>query len=252
MASSSARTWIMLRGLAREVGHWGDFLERFQSRFPQDEVLAIDLPGTGAHLAIPSPTTIEGIFNFVRAEAIAKAKNENDFNVVALSLWGMVATEWLRKKSDDLARVVLINTSSRDLSPFYHRLRWQVWTDFLRLVSVQAAREREKGIIDVLMNNAEAREVALAQWTKIAVERPISYKNFFNQLLAASRFEGLTSDPGIPVLLLSSLGDRLVDPSCSTKLHERFNWPIRRHPWAGHDLPWDDPQWVLDRIQEWN
>jgi pimeloyl-ACP methyl ester carboxylesterase len=162
-----------------------------------------------------------------------------------------VAMEWVRQKSDDLAAVVLSNTSSKG-SPFYHRLRWQVWRDFARLISVQAVRERERGIIDVIMNNPEAREMALPLWTKVAVERPMSYKNFFNQLLAASRFEGINIDPGVPTLILNSLGDRMVDPSCSTNLHERFNWPIRRHPWGGHDLPWDDPQWVLDRIQEWN
>ncbi|MGZ3723340.1 MAG: alpha/beta fold hydrolase [Bdellovibrionales bacterium] len=249
---ASVHTWILLRGLAREKGHWGDFIEKFSARFPGDEVLAIDLPGTGEHLSQASPMTITGIFNHVRSEAISRAKNQSQFKLVALSLGGMVAMEWMRQKSDDLAGCILINTSAKELSPFYNRLRWQVWRDFARLVSVQAAREREKGIIEVIMNSPEAREAALPEWTKIAVERPISYKNFFNQLLAASRFDGLKTNTDVPTLILNSLGDRLVDPSCSTKLHERFNWPIRRHPWGGHDLPWDDANWVLDRIQEWN
>lgn len=252
MATQSNKTWIFLRGLAREKAHWGNFLEKFQTRFAGDEVLAIDLPGTGEHISTPSPLTIEGIFNHVRSEAVSRAKNQTQFHLVALSLGGMVAMEWMRKKNEDLAGVILINTSLRELSPIHRRLRWQVWRDFARLVSVQAAKEREKGIIDVIMNSPEAREHALPQWSKIAVERPISYKNFFNQLFAASRYSGFSIDPGIPTLLLNSLGDRLVDPSCSTKLHERFNWPIKRHPWAGHDLPWDDDNWVLDRIQEWN
>jgi pimeloyl-ACP methyl ester carboxylesterase len=245
-------TWILLRGLAREKGHWGNFFDRFKSAHSPDEVLAIDLPGSGEHLAQASPATINGIFNCVRAEAVSRARHQTQFKLVALSLGGMVAMEWMREKSDDLAGVVLINTSSRNLSPFYNRLRWQIWRDVVRLISVQAARERERGIIDVIMNNAEARELALPQWTKVAVERPMSYKNFFNQLVAASRFEGLAQEPKLPTLILSSLGDRLVDPSCSTQLHEKYNWPIHRHPWAGHDLPWDDPQWVLDRIGEWN
>jgi pimeloyl-ACP methyl ester carboxylesterase len=252
MANSSSRTWIFLRGLAREKAHWGDFLNQFAARFPGEEILAIDLPGTGEHLHTASPATIEGIFNHVRSEAIVRASEGARFKIFALSLGGMVAMEWMRKRPEDIEKCILINTSSSDLSPFYNRLRWQVWRDFLRLVSVQAAREREKGIIDVIMNSAEAREKALPEWAKIAVERPISYKNFFNQLLAASRFGGLTVDTEVPVLLLNSLGDRLVDPSCSTRLHEKFNWPIKRHPWGGHDLPWDDANWVLDRIQEWN
>jgi pimeloyl-ACP methyl ester carboxylesterase len=250
--TSDSHTWILLRGLAREKGHWGNFLEKFAAAHPGDEILPIDLPGTGDHLAQNSPTTINGIFNFVRSEAVSRARNQSQFKILAVSLGAMVAMEWMRCKSDDLACCVLINTSSKSLSPFYHRLRWQVWRDFVKLVSVQVARERERGIIEVIMNSPEAREAALPQWTKVATERPMSYKNFFNQLLAASRFEGLTIDPEVPTLILSSLGDRLVDPSCSSQLHDRFNWPIRRHPWAGHDLPWDDPKWVLDRIQEWN
>jgi hypothetical protein len=35
-------------------------------------------------------------------------------------------------------------------------------------------------------------------------------------------------------------------------LHEKWGWPIERHPWAGHDLPWDDPQWVISQIDTWN
>jgi len=248
----TAYTWIFLRGLTREKGHWGNFIERFKSAHPKDEVLAIDLPGSGDHLTQPSPTSINGIFNCVRAEAISKARAQSQFKLVALSLGGMVAMEWMKVKSDDLAGVVLINTSSRTLSPVYNRMRWQIWGDVVRLISVQTARERERGIIDIIMNSPEARETALPQWTKVAVDRPMSYKNFFNQLLAASRFEGLVIDPKLPTLILNSLGDRLVDPSCSTQLHEKFNWAIHRHPWAGHDLTWDDPQWVLDRIGEWN
>lgn len=249
---SDSQTWILLRGLAREKGHWGDFSDKFAARFPGDEILLIDFPGSGENLALSSPTSISGILNSVRSQAIARARNQSQFKILAVSLGAMVAMEWMRQKSDDLSGCVLINSSAKNLSPVYDRLRWQVWLNFARLVSVQSAREREKGIIEVIMNNPEAIEAALPLWTKIAMERPISYKNFFNQLLAAAKFKGLETDPGVPTLILNSLGDKLVDPSCSTKLHERFNWPINRHPWAGHDLPWDDPEWVLNHVQEWN
>jgi pimeloyl-ACP methyl ester carboxylesterase len=87
---------------------------------------------------------------------------------------------------------------------------------------------------------------------KIAYEQRGSYMNFANQLFAAARFKGLERRPDVPVLLLNGLGDRFVDPSCSTVLHDKFNWPLERHAWGGHDLPWDDPEWVLSKIRAWN
>ncbi len=245
-------TWILLRGLGREKGHWGPFMEQFKKTVPGDEILAIDLPGMGEHRELTSPQTIEGIFNFVRAEAVAKARRQGQFKILATSLGGMVALEWMRQKSDDLAKVALINTSVHSLSPFYYRLRWQVWKDILRLATVQGVREREKGIIELLMNSAEARDAALSVWTKIAMDHPVSYISFFNQILAASRFSLSLKDCPVPVLLLNGLGDRLVDPSCSTSLHEKWGWPIVRHPWGGHDLVWDDAPWVINKVAEWN
>jgi pimeloyl-[acyl-carrier protein] methyl ester esterase len=252
MANNDSRsTWILLRGLAREKGHWGSFVEQFAASFPDDEVLAIDLPGFGEHREDRSPMQMSGIFDQVRGEAIARVRKQGKFKLLTVSLGAMVAMEWLKQKSEELSACVLINSSSRALSPVYQRLRWQVWPQFVRLLAMQNVRDRERAIIELLMNNPEAREQAFPQWTKIANEHPVSYVNFLNQLLAAANFKGLDqleSGAGVPTLILSGLGDRFVDPSCSTRLHERFHWPIHRHPWAGHDLPWDDPQWVIEKV----
>lgn len=247
----ATNSWILLRGLAREKGHWGPFLEQFAAAFPGDEVLAIDLPGAGDFYEMKSPATVTEIFQFVRAQAVERSRAQGAFRLVALSLGGMIAMEWMRRKPEDLASCVLINSSAKGVSPSYYRLRWQMWPSVLRLATVQSAKDRERGIIEMLMNNAEARETALPLWTRIAIERPVSVKNFVNQLRAAMTFEALVIKPNVPTLLLSALGDRFVDPSCSTALHEKIGWPIRRHPWSGHDLPWDDGKWVIDHIQQW-
>ncbi len=245
-------TWVLLRGLAREHGHWGPFIEQFRAAFPHDEVLTIDLPGAGEFVHESSPRSIAEIFNFVRAKAVERARSQSPFKLVAISLGGMVAMEWMKQKPGDLQSVVLINTSSNALSPFYKRLRWQVWRNFAAILATQTVRDREKQLIDLLLNSEEARAQALPLWVKLGNERPTSYLNFSNQLLAAARFGGLKRRVDVPVLLLNSLGDRLVDPSCSSALHEKWGWPIERHPWGGHDLPWDDPQWVIARIDTWN
>ncbi|HBH40280.1 MAG TPA: alpha/beta hydrolase, partial [Curvibacter sp.] len=40
-------TWVLLRGLSRETGHWGGFVEAFAQPLPQARVPALDLPGNG-------------------------------------------------------------------------------------------------------------------------------------------------------------------------------------------------------------
>jgi pimeloyl-ACP methyl ester carboxylesterase len=53
------------------------------------------------------------------------------------------------------------------------------------------------------------------------------------------------------MLVLASLGDRLVSPGCSRRIASRWALPIRLHPTAGHDLPLDDPEWVVQQVLGW-
>ena len=47
--------WILLRGLTRESGHWGDFLPLCQQACPDGGVLPLDFPGSNVwhHQASP-------------------------------------------------------------------------------------------------------------------------------------------------------------------------------------------------------
>lgn len=250
-ASVRPATWVFLRGLAREKGHWGSFTERFAARFPHDEVLPVDLPGSGEFHKSTAPGSMSEVFQFVRGQVMERAKHPGTLKLFALSLGGMVAMEWQRQRSDELAACVLINSSSKS-SPIHQRLRWQIWGQFVKLAVGQTVRERERGIIDLTLNNSDAKAEALPLWTKIGTERPISYLSFLNQLRSAATFAELAQATPVPTLLLNSLGDRLVDPSCSSRLHDSMGWPIRRHPWAGHDLTWDDPEWTIRQVEDWN
>ena len=244
----ATKTWILLRGLGQEAGHWGPFVEDFSRAVAPESVLALDLPGSGHHFTRVSPTTINGLFRFVRAEAKRLAKPNSKINLVALSLGGMVAMEWLRQNPEDLGRVILMNSSDAALSPVRDRLRWQIWTRFLRLLAQPNVREREKNLAELVINDEAARTLAIPVWTKVASEHPMGARSFLNQLWAAARFRAVEGSTSVPVLVLSGLGDRLVDPSCSSRLAERHGWPHARHPWAGHDLSWDDPEWVKAQI----
>lgn len=243
------KRWIFLRGLAREQGHWGGFIDLFRSHFPNDDIQCIDLPGTGLHVDEESPRTISEIYQRVRDEAMMV--EHSPVRLMTVSLGSMVAMEWLQKNLSEIEFCVMVNTSTKQSGPFYKRLRWQVWVEFLKILMIQKPRDRERAIVDILMNSAEARETALPIWTKIAVERPVSRNNVLNQLMSAAMYEGLNEAPKSPVLLLSGLGDRFVDPVNSESLQKLWGVAFYRHPWAGHDLPWDDGQWVVSKIQEW-
>jgi pimeloyl-ACP methyl ester carboxylesterase len=79
----------------------------------------------------------------------------------------------------------------------------------------------------------------------------VSRRNVIRQLVAAANYRGAAPTAKIPILVLTSTEDRLVDPACSRALAAHLGAPVREHPTAGHDLPLDDPDWVVDRIREW-
>jgi hypothetical protein len=73
---------------------------------------------------------------------------------------------------------------------------------------------------------------------------------FVRQLYAASRFRAPASLP-LPTLALGTRGDRFVDPRCTERLAAHFGLPVRWHDTAGHDLPADAPEWVIEQVSAW-
>jgi pimeloyl-ACP methyl ester carboxylesterase len=70
-------------------------------------------------------------------------------------------------------------------------------------------------------------------------------------LLAAARYRAPRQAPGLPILLLASQHDKLVDSRCSQALAAAWRCPLEMHPTAGHDLPLDDPHWVAQQVLGW-
>ena len=75
--------------------------------------------------------------------------------------------------------------------------------------------------------------------------------NALRQLLAAARFRASTQAPACPVLLLGSEHDGLVNVQCTRAIARRWGSTVALHPDAGHDLPLDDPQWVINQVRQW-
>ncbi|MGZ5052298.1 MAG: alpha/beta fold hydrolase, partial [Methylobacter sp.] len=243
MSKELGKNWILLRGLARESGHWGDFVPLLQSAFPDAQITTLDLPGTGCFYRESSPCTINAITDSVRRNAFDKGVMQKPVTILALSLGAMVAWEWMRSYPEDICGAVLINTSFADLSPFYHRLRWQNYRDFAALVMTRNVFKRESAILGLTSNRRNRHKQIAHSWENIQKKRPISLKNSFRQILAAAAYRPCDNKPKKPVLLLNGLGDRLVAPACSEAIQNKWNLELRRHLWAGHDLTLDDGAW---------
>lgn len=251
----SNRVWVLLRGLTREQRHWGDFPETLQARFPDDEIVLYDSPGNGLRYKEKSKTTIIDMVDDVRSHLLYKSIRQ-PVHIIALSLGGMVAIEWINKYPDECASATLISTSLRGLNPFYQRLLPSAYPAvFYSLLLSKDARENEtaslKLISNIISDDKIKKEQTINRWVVYAEQCPVSGINGLRQLLAAIRFRVPKRRPDIPMLVLSSSQDHLVSPECSVSLAKYWNLPIHTHDESGHDIPLDDGDWVCRKISQW-
>ncbi|WP_206956377.1 alpha/beta fold hydrolase [Trinickia acidisoli] len=246
--------WILLRGLTREARHWAQFPARLRASGLDAEIVCLDLPGSGQHVDLRAPTSIAATTDFVRAR-LAVDGHAPPYRVVALSLGAMVAVDWAQRFPAEIERLVLINTSMHRYSGPHERLRPSAWPRALRAAwrwrGRQDRRVAEAAIHALTCRREDEREADLAAWIEIYESAPPTRTNALRQLLAAARFRGTPLAPRCPTLVLASRDDALVHPVCSTKLAAAWGATLIEHPWAGHDLPHDDPAWLADAIAAW-
>jgi pimeloyl-ACP methyl ester carboxylesterase len=251
-AMKAPTRWVLLRGLARESAHWGRFPEQLHAALgPGHAVRTLDLPGNGVRHAERSPHTVAGLVAACRA-SLLRDGGSGPVRLVALSLGGMVALEWARTAPAEVSGCVLLNTSLRGHSPAWQRLRA---ASALRLACAlrpgMDVLAREQLVLDLTTCDPASHAGLARQWATIARERPVRAGNVLRQLLAAARYTAPAQPPAAPVLVMCSAADRLVSPACSRALARRWQLPLLEHPWAGHDLPLDDPAWVTQRLVAW-
>ncbi len=253
------RTWVLVRGLTRESGHWGAFIASFQARFPKDRVVLLDLPGNGTEHTVASPTSVEAMARHCRA-MLAARQVAPPYHVLAMSLGAMVTVAWARMAPQEIAAAVLVNTSLRPFSRFWERLRPRCWRPLLGLaVRRLPPRDQEVVVYALTCNTRPAPPRVIDDWVEIRKRRPVSMRNALRQLWAAARFSAPrdcplrppAGDSTVPVLLLASEDDRLVHIDCSRRLAQAWGAAMQAHPTAGHDLPFDDGPWTAEAVRRW-
>lgn len=235
--------WVFLRGLGREQAHWGDFIDRCATQLNW-RCHCIDLPGFGTEYQRHSPTRIHAIRHDVAQRLPAALNNGTPFGIIALSLGGMVALDWLANSPEQIAQVILINTSTGDC-PLFQRLQFPALTSALNALLAPGIITRERAALAMVSNHHSDEPALLEAWLNISELRPARRANILRQLLAASRFKAPATLASGPHILISSRADRMVSYRCSEFLAKKYRWPLKLHNSAGHDLPIDDAAWLL-------
>ena len=107
--------WILLRGLTREIRHWGSFIGQLETALPTSRVIALELPGNGQLHRQRSPMNVPDMVESCRVQL--KARNiAPPYRLLAMSLGAMVAVAWASSYPNEVSTQVLVNTSMR---PFH-------------------------------------------------------------------------------------------------------------------------------------
>ncbi|HEY4066649.1 MAG TPA: alpha/beta hydrolase [Burkholderiaceae bacterium] len=244
-------TWVLLRGLARESGHWAGFEDVLRERLAAPRMIALDLPGNGALYRQCSHTRIEAMTAWClgRLRELGAAP---PYYVLAVSLGGMVAVDWASRAPESLAGGVLVNTSLRRFSPFHQRLRPASWPQLLSIaLGPGSAADREASVLRLTSRRPQAAAAVLERWATLRRTQPVAPANALRQLLAAARYRAPAQAPRVPLLILSSRRDALVDPRCSQAIAAHWHCESAVNPAAGHDLTLDDGPWVAEQVARW-
>ncbi|WP_211461854.1 alpha/beta fold hydrolase [Collimonas silvisoli] len=246
--------WVFLRGLMRETRHWGKFPELFRSMVPEADITLLDLPGNGSLHALKSPMRVEQMTDSCRRQLLSQ-HIAPPYYLLALSLGGMVATDWAARYPDEVDGCVLLNTSLRPVSPFYRRLRPRNYPALLALgllgLHKRNVGRQESLLLRLTSNQCAQQAEVLADWISYQRDHPVTYRNALRQLCAAIRYRAPAHAPPPPLLILASGADRLIDPRCSQQLAHRWQASLATQASAGHDLPLDAGHWVAEQVRDW-
>lgn len=242
---------LLLRGLTREKSHWGSFLPKLKRSIPEAQVYCLDLPGAGTENDKESPLSVSGIADVLRERWLAelKPKNRKRWYIVGHSLGGMITLDWVERYPTDFKQAFLINTSSRGHVQFWRRIRPIAIKEFANIARSEPGVERERLVLRLTSNKKADNEKIMRDWVEFARRRPIKQGTAIRQLIAASRFRAKFNDDNSLVFLCAK-GDKLVHYQASQALAKVSNSPCFVHEDAGHDLPLDDPDWVVEHICE--
>lgn len=239
---------LFLRGLTREKGHWNGLPEAY-SKETGIPTFSIDLPGAGEFFTMNSPFFLDDYVEFLREKIKERSADQTPLLLIGISMGGMIALRWSILYPKEVHAVCTINTSAKNLSKSNERFNLKEWKKLLSILLSQTAEKKEALILDLTTNliSLEEKRSIQKKFTLIQKEHPVSKRSSLAQLYAAQQFS-IDEIPLVPVKVIYSKGDKLVQGECSEKLAQFLKASLAVHPHAGHDLPLDDPHWLLSEL----
>lgn len=242
-------TLSLIRGLSRESGHWGDFLTFLKTEIPGAEIRLLDLPGSGVHNKKRSPLSIPKIVDFLRKENEMDPRRLNI--VIASSLGGMVAMEWVIRYPDDFEGIVTMNSSFNEICKKSERIKRSIRPEIFKAMFYRKLHFREKAILNINSNKIDQGNIILQRWIEIQKKRRMSRLNILSQAFAGISYSPKQKELRLPLLILGSKMDKMVCVECIEKSHKVFGGQLIWHETAGHCIPLDEPKWVSQEIRKW-
>lgn len=241
--------WVLLRGLGRDRRHWGNFPDRLQQAFPDQQIWLPDLPGNGFLATQQSPASIAQATEYFR-QWLQAQQVLYPIRILGLSMGGMIALDWLARYPHEVSRLVLVNTSMRGVVPPWKRMR-PIAAFRLLLASLVSLSWREREIMQLTTRLQTDKSALLYQWCDWARVSHPRAGNLYRQLKAAADFQiapdTLTSASSVNMFV--SEQDALVNSVSSRQLAMLLRASLVVHPEAGHDLPLDAPDWLINQLQ---
>lgn len=243
-------SFLFLRGLSRNQYHWGDH-KTYKMAFGS-KCYFLDQPGFGDNLSLASPRSVREITDLMHDQWRSMQVDKGQRKVlVGMSLGGMVAMDWVSRYRGEWDHLVLINSSVKDLNPFWQRLKLRNYISLLKTLLMNDIYEKEETIFDLTCNIAD-KDSTLKWWLEIHEKYPPDFTDITNQLYAASKFKSPKTLPShINTLVLTSRADDLVSFKCSQAIAKKYEADIRIHEEGGHDLCLDDFSWCVKQILGW-
>lgn len=227
---------FLINGLAQNARHWNpQLLDTLRQLSCVGDVVPLDLPGAGRLSHHRSPTRIPQYVPLMRQFYEAELAAAGPRLVVALSLGGMVASEWCQQFPDDFQKLLLVNTSFGRFAAARERLQPAAWLTFASVFLGRSRAARERRTLELVSNDPEKRAAILPVWIEARRKHPTARINALRQLLAARHYKAPDRLPKETVVVCSR-HDRLCHYTASEKIARHYQLPliVDSTPTIGH------------------
>jgi pimeloyl-ACP methyl ester carboxylesterase len=245
-------TFLLLRGLSRQQAHWGTFPKQLASAFSKQGIQADfffeDLPGFGERFQQKSPASIEGIADIL-AQRLEQIPGK--LQLIGISMGGMLALELAKRYPHKCQSLAMINSSVKPAASFYQRLQPRAYPAFLKAWFYPFRQASEQQILNISTEKYQNDPALLDTWLYYRQSQPPSRVAAFKQILAAARYQAPSVKPLKHVLLIASRHDKIASYRCTQQLADYWGLTPLIHPDAGHDLPLDAPEWLVEQLVSW-